>query len=315
LVRDGTRHLPEAIRTSAGILTARLLWQNNREFASEFQAMLTASPVNIDSEHAWRDVENYAYVSALPPAGCAWEFLRRNPNYQEAWRTFDSKANRSSALESDPAVFGLVRFESPKRDARLANVFWHSSMSCEVLPVIASKLEPAYRYARFSLDELQCRTIVQHGRAGEQHILFAEDGRFFQLEVQGLRTIETARLTIEIVLSPRLVAARVQALKRFADMVTHRRLRPSLYRPERRASRWMMALQAFDAMQAGASHRQIAGALFGETVVREDWSGRSDYLRLRVQRLLRFADKLVNGGYRDLLRGARTQNRAGRLKE
>jgi hypothetical protein len=64
----------------------------------------------------------------------------------------------------------------------------------------------------------------------------------------------------------------------------------------------MKALQAFDAMQAGASHRHIAAALFGESIVRDDWSGRSDYLRLRVQRLLRFAERLVKGGYRDLLR-------------
>jgi hypothetical protein len=42
--------------------------------------------------------------------------------------------------------------------------------------------------------------------------------------------------------------------------------------------------------------------LFGEKVAKEDWCGRSDYLRLRVQRLVRMADKLVNGGYRDLLR-------------
>jgi hypothetical protein len=63
-----------------------------------------------------------------------------------------------------------------------------------------------------------------------------------------------------------------------------------------------MALQAYDAVQAGASHRDIAAALFGEKAVKEDWYGRSDYLRLRVQRLVRMADKLVNGGYRNLLR-------------
>jgi hypothetical protein len=143
---------------------------------------------------------------------------------------------------------------------------------------------------------------VHSGRAGEQHILFAEDGRFLQLDVQGLQPIETARLTTEIVLSPRLLSARVQGVRRFADMVAHRRLRACLYPPERRVSRWLRALRAFDAARAGASHRQIAGSLFGETIVKEDWSSRSDYLRLRVQRLLRFANRLVNGGYRDLLR-------------
>jgi hypothetical protein len=264
--------------------------------------MLTASPINVDTAHAWRDADTYAFVNALPPAGCAWEFLRRNPVYQKAWRAFGSRASFSSEPNSDPAVFGLVRFESPERDARSANVFWHRSLSREVLPIIATTPEPAHHYPKLSLDALECRIIVQAGRAGQQHILFAEDGRFLQLHVQGLQTIETACLTTEIVLSSRLVAPRVEALRRLADLVTHGRLRVSLYPPERRACRLMKALRAFDGMQAEASHRQIAGALFGETIVRDDWSGRSDYLRLRVQRLLRFAERLVEGGYRDLLR-------------
>jgi hypothetical protein len=40
---------------------------------------------------------------------------------------------------------------------------------------------------------------------------------------------------------------------------------------------------------------------FGETTVREDWNGRSQYLRLRVRRLIQVATALVQGGYRDLL--------------
>jgi hypothetical protein len=267
-----------------------------------FPTMLTVSPINVDSAHAWRDAGNYAFVGSLPSTGCAWEFLRRNPDYQNAWRAFASKSNLSSEPNPDPTVFGLVHFESPERDARSADVFWHRSLSREVLPVTASKPEPAHHSGKLPLNGLQCRVVVQRGQRGEQHILFAQDGRSLQLDVQGPHAIEAVRLTTEIVLSPRLVAARVQALRRFADMVTHRRLRPPLYPPERRACRLMKALQAFDAMQAGASHRHIAAALFGESIVRDDWSGRSDYLRLRVQRLLRFAERLVKGGYRDLLR-------------
>ena len=265
--------------------------------------MLTASSINVDSAQTWRDADNYAFVGSLPSAGCAWEFLRRNPDYQKAWRAFASKANPSSEPNPDPTIFGLVRFESPERDARSADVFWHRSLSREVLPVTAWKPEPAHHcYPRLSLDGLQCRMVVQSGCAGEHHILFAQDGRFLQLHVQGPQAIETACLTTEIVLSSRLVAPRVEALRRLADLVTHGRLRASLYPPERRACRLMKALQAFDGMQAEASHRQIAAALFGEATVRDDWSGRSDYLRLRVQRLLRFSERLVEGGYRDLLR-------------
>jgi hypothetical protein len=265
--------------------------------------MLTVSPTNVDTAHAWRDSGNYAFVGSLPSTGCAWEFLRRNPNYQKAWQAFASESHPSSEPNPEPAVFGLVRFEFPERDARSADVFWQPGLSSDVLPVTASKPEPAHQsHSKLSLDGLQCRMVVQSGCAGEHHILFAQDGRFLQLHIQGPQAIETACLTTEIVLSSRLVAPRVDALRRLADLVTHGRLRASLYPPERRACRLMKALQAFDAMQAGASHRQIAAALFGESIVTEDWSGRSDYLRLRVQRLLRFAERLVKAGYRDLLR-------------
>ena len=71
---------------------------------------------------------------------------------------------------------------------------------------------------------------------------------------------------------------------------------------EPRARRWAMALQAYDGMTEGASHRDIAAALFGEKAVRDDWCGRSEYLRQRVQRLLQVANALVKGDYRDLLK-------------
>jgi len=193
--------------------------------------MVCPGPTNVDLAPAshWRDADSYAFVGALPPAGCAWEFLRRNLDYQKSWRALCSETNPSSEANSDAAVWGLVRFESPERDARSANVFWHRSISREVLPVIATKCEPADQQPKVSLDRLQCRVTVHTDRAGELHILFAEDGRFLQLDVQGLQAIETARLTTEIVLSPRLLSARVQSVRRFADLVAHRCLRTCLY--------------------------------------------------------------------------------------
>jgi hypothetical protein len=258
--------------------------------------------MNVDVAHAWRNADHYAYINALASAGGAWEFLRRNPDYQRAWRAFGRTPCHLPEGQSDAAAWGLLSFESPERDARSANVFWQRNLSREVLPINALSFAPAAQDMKLSLVGLKCRVAVQSGAEGAKHILFAEDGRFLQLEVQGLQAIEGAHLTTEIVLSSRLAAARVQALTRFVDLVTHRRLRPTLYPAQRRASRWAMALRAFDAAQVRASHRQIAAALFGETIVREEWSGRSDYLRLRVQRLLRFAQGLVDGGYRDLLR-------------
>jgi hypothetical protein len=74
------------------------------------------------------------------------------------------------------------------------------------------------------------------------------------LRVIGVQHIETKTLTLR-----RLTLRR---LRRFLG----------LFPPERHARRWAMVLQTYDGVRAGARHRDIAAALFGEKVVREDWS-------------------------------------------
>lgn len=56
------------------------------------------------------------------------------------------------------------------------------------------------------------------------------------------------------------------------------------------------ALQALDASQAGAHHRDIAGALFGVDAVRKRWTADSE-LRAQVRHLLTRAEGLMRGGY------------------
>jgi hypothetical protein len=256
-----------------------------------------AIDIDIASTSEWRDSDKYVFVNSLPAAGCAWEFLRRNPDYQKAWLAAGSGPLRSVVA----AAWGLVRLESPDRDARLANVFWHQSVSREVLTLTALKSEHAERTQKLPPYGLQCRVTVQVGRDGEQHILFAEEGRFFQLEVHGLQGLENVRLTTEIVLSPRQAAARVQALRRFSDMITHRRLRTFLYPPDMRASRLARLLQVLDGWNSRVSYRDIALAIFGEERVSADWRDPGAHLRDHLRRALRSGRALMMGGYRRLL--------------
>src|SRR3546814_1394770 len=87
----------------------------------------------------------------------------------------------------------------------------------------------------------------------------------FRYELSGFKHIEAKTLTLR----------RLMLLRRLG------RFPSGLYPPERSARRWAMAIQAYDAVQAGATHREIADALFGEQVVKEDGGGRSNNLRLR----------------------------------
>jgi len=78
-------------------------------------------------------------------------------------------------------------------------------------------------------------------------------------------------------------------------------------RPSRQAIVHMRSLQALDGEAAGASHRDIAGAIFGQTDVWQRWAANSE-LRAQIRYFLRRGHSLVDGGYLGLL----TKTRSGR---
>lgn len=76
-------------------------------------------------------------------------------------------------------------------------------------------------------------------------------------------------------------------------------------RPSRQAIVHMRSLQALDGEAAGASHRDIAGAIFGQTDVWQRWAANSE-LRAQIRYLLRRGNSLVDGGYFGLLAKTRS---------
>lgn len=96
---------------------------------------------------------------------------------------------------------------------------------------------------------------------------------------------------------------KLATLQRLEALVRLGRFPTSLFAPEARAGRWIMLLRVADAVREGVRQREIAAGLFGEEIAARDWRGGSDFLRLRVQRLVRDSARMIAGGYRDLLRG------------
>jgi hypothetical protein len=82
--------------------------------------------------------------------------------------------------------------------------------------------------------------------------------------------------------------------------VRRRAIRPRPREP--RARRWLLALRAFDAVASGASQREIAEELFVALYRSARWKTDSEFLRLRVNRLLRLARRMMSEDYRLLLR-------------
>jgi hypothetical protein len=86
---------------------------------------------------------------------------------------------------------------------------------------------------------------------------------------------------------------RLLPLRRLFGLCRTGRFLPALFPPERRIERAIITLRVHDALDAGASQRDIAAALFGNERIPSDWRAASDSLRSRVRRLAREARRMA----------------------
>lgn len=136
---------------------------------------------------------------------------------------------------------------------------------------------------------------------GREHLAISDGWRRIRLDVvagtvrQG-PVLFSYRLTGQSGLGPKILA-----LRRLSVLCRTGAFSRSLFPIDRRMARWIVALRVWDALQDGASQRDIAIALFGAARVDTEWRGPSDFLKSRVRRLIHTAGALAHGGYRVVL--------------
>jgi len=96
--------------------------------------------------------------------------------------------------------------------------------------------------------------------------------------------------------------ARMEAALAFWRLVHEGRSTPVRAPTPQRRFQLIQGLRALDARQDGASYREIATALFGAARVPTGRAWKTHDLRSRTLRLVGEATRLMDGGYRDLLR-------------
>ncbi|MEG3153645.1 DNA -binding domain-containing protein [Sphingomonas sp. RB1R13] len=182
------------------------------------------------------------------------------------------------------------------------HVVWSATVDHSVVSCAAEPIAPDHSDA-FRIDRLTIPTTTIVGTSGSEHLSISDGMKRIRLDVvsgtllQGSVKLHYRLAGFENSEAQMLTLQRLLALHRLGRF--SRRLHPR----EPKAERWVMMLRAHDLSTLGASQRDIAGVLFGPDVVGE-WRTRSDFLRLRVQRLLRDANGMIGGGYLDLLRGS-----------
>lgn len=186
-------------------------------------------------------------------------------------------------------------------DATSASVFWDPRDCARVLRAAAEPVGLDPDFETLDLLSLSCGKDILLAPAGVQHVLLREDCRNLQIAVSGASVLCPLRLDVDAIVPLRHLKFHVAALQFLNDINGSGRLAAACFPPEPRGGRLRLVLQALDGSLAGASHQEIAIALFGRRRVEEDWAHPGGHLRDQVRRAIQRGRYLMGGGYRQFL--------------
>lgn len=243
------------------------------------------------SDAAWRATAGYLYLLHLDGPALAWEYLRRNPEYQQAWQHADAYLDR----------WGLEDWEDPSLDARSACPIWNSTI-LPVLHVTSGPLGSTADPPAFNLWSLPGRKRLRVLDAPTSHLaLLAQtesDWMRARVEHQALVAASTVYWLPVPVSGTRLRDRACLLPSAVVGWTSQRRRRRT--RGFRSQTLHLRALQVVDAAAAGASHREIAEAIFGRDKVQAEWHADSS-LRTQLRHYLKRGQFFMRGGYLNLL--------------
>ncbi|HXE69356.1 MAG TPA: DUF2285 domain-containing protein [Hyphomicrobiaceae bacterium] len=255
------------------------------------------------------DRARYAYVLNLCNSDLAWEFLRRNPEYQRDYRLFRRGADRPRRLGSGQFLtrlrrrsprcerWGLDPLVDPACPAPTAPLCWTIGEAAPVLDGIAVRAT-GQAPAALSIKGYDAARHILIGPTGEEYVLLRDAERAATLRLEGSRaSLGAVNVTFLVrdLPDPYLLAQRFRTLRRLIDAPRQE------VRPSRTRLFYRDALIALDARLVGLSHREIAVLLHGTGAVRSSWSCSSGSIRERVRNLLARGQALRDGAYRKLL--------------
>jgi hypothetical protein len=244
----------------------------------------------------------------LSLAAIMWEWQRRDPAYiafaseRPAPRATlqDNRICLALNEDSDARIWGCLFAPRPETSAAAAPIFWARDRDPGVLHVSATRVITPSETS-FDIRRLAERIAHATDMEGREYLLIGTARSYLRLDViDGTLCDGPVDLTYHV---PGFSAAApaLHSVGLLHSLQHHLclPLGPSI--SDRRWHSEIARLQAFDAMQSGASQREIAELVFGRTAVDHGWDGHTDRVRSAVRRLLKNAKALAAGGYRTML--------------
>lgn len=155
----------------------------------------------------------------------------------------------------------------------------------------------------FELARFADGAALARGDDGREHLVLSDGWRRLRLDVVEGTLVGSGptRLRFDLAGFARL-EGKLLTVRRLLSLWRRGRFLTVLFQPLAGLPQRLEALRVADARADGASHREIAVALYGEQRVRAEWGGCSDFLLSRVRRRVAEAQRMQRGGYRSLLR-------------
>jgi hypothetical protein len=195
-----------------------------------------------------------------------------------------------------------ISFADPHETALEADVFWRVEDYLRIISAyVRSSGDPGFG-SIVSLGQARCRKSLLKTKDGEQHLLLRDRGRLAQVRCVGA-DIRVEPFALELVVDEFPNVERRQRLtKRFADIYRNRSFGLPKDGWTAESMRDRDALAALDMRLEERSYRAIAVFLYGEKAVRDDWTNPDRTMKNRVIRSVKRGFRMMNGGYRTLLR-------------
>jgi hypothetical protein len=260
----------------------------------------------------WHVSELYDYTVELFATPWAWEYMRRNPKFQLARIQAETAIHvvsiserlttlRASSGECPLKPWRCLFSSPPQTPSHKAMVLWHPDFCPTVLRAVAIAGHAARSRALFSLAESPLKAVLLITPDGVQHLVFRDGTRWLQLAVTGASLAEPVQITAELSVDPRVAKGQAWARQCFEDFRASGCLLEEHYPPHARSERFRECLQVLDALQAGATPREMAEVHFDAATIAAEWNDPSRRLQDWVRNAKRRAESLMEGRYQILL--------------
>ena len=251
----------------------------------------------------------YDYILELNDSEVAWEFLRRNPDYQRDVSQHREALSDPQAMVSGQKVWfddqhtmtarrwGLSRFVDPASRAPEAPIDWMEELGAAKINAIAR--EP-YRgeCPDVHFAQLLCVRHIVVSRDGAETVLINNSDKALKLSKRGKTALRgPVCLTFQIV-GLRALPVAGRSILSLPDLLT---ARPRKFNRSRRQRLLCEAVIALDGRTAGATYQDVAVVIAGAERARMAWKNSDHSLKDRMRRALKAGMLLRNGRYRILI--------------